>query len=137
MVGKSVSIKFCLFLLSGESCSIVRKDKEQPNSFGCENTNSNQLCWWKVLLKKYGLIDLLGFAAGKFSWTQLTFRVKDINSHDDSVDMVEYEGDPVAARVDASPHELGNNRGDHGQEDEAEHRNAPRIVVVQNQLKTS
>ena len=58
-------------------------------------------------------------------------------SHDDCVDVVEYERDPVgtglatAAAVDAAPHELGDDGDCHGEEDEAEHRDAPGIVVVQ------
>ena len=54
--------------------------------------------------------------------------------------MVEYERDPVstglatAAAVDAAPHELGDDGDCHGEEDEAEHRDAPGIVVVQDQL---
>ena len=51
--------------------------------------------------------------------------------------MVEYERDPVstglatAAAVDAAPHELRDDGDCHGEEDEAEHRDAPGIVVVQ------
>ena len=67
----------------------------------------------------------------------------DNNSHDDCVDVVEYERDPVgaglatAAAVDASPHELGDDGDGHWQEDEAEYCDAPRIVVVQDKLDSS
>ena len=99
------------------------------------------------IYKKRGLIDLLDFAAGKFLVPACRIRpgirVKDINSHDDGVDVVEYERDPIgaglatAAAVDASPHELSDDGDGHGQEDEAEHCDAPRIVVVQDQLNSS
>ena len=50
--------------------------------------------------------------------------------------MVEYERDPVGAglatatAVDAAPHELCDDGDGHGEEDGAEHRDAPGIVVV-------
>ena len=62
------------------------------------------------------------------------------SSHDDGVDVVEDERDPVGAclaaatAVDAAAHELSDDGHGHREEDEAEDSDAPRVLVVQHQF---